>query len=943
MYCPGVSSTRTNYEHESESSDSSDSTFVSPATRTARMSSQENDHVPAGFENNGPQMSSTSSEGQGSTDSNCDPEVWDENGMHSSDSDDTNQAVDMHGETVSNLQYIVCLFLTFFQLCFHVSDKAVSYLLTFLSSLFTYLSSIVKDNTMLVLFSKSFPTTLYSLRKHLNLKGTYITYVVCPRCHKLYKESQCLLNIGGIETSFKCDHIEYPNHPKTAHRKKCGAELMKKIKIGQKYKLVPRKTYVYYSIVDSLQRLVSRPGFLEQCESWRKVSGNSANGILTDIYDGRLWKEWMIKDGIPFLELPGNLLFMLNIDWFQPFEHTQYSVGVIYIVIQNLPRAIRFKLENVIIVSTIPGPKEPNSYQLNFYLEPLVDELLKLWKGVKLSTPHSVISSNILRAALSYISSDLPATRKLCGFYGYHATYGCSKCMKPFVCLNFGSGPDYSGFDRASWQPRTHDLHLLLATRARNAATRSARERHEQEAGVRYSELLKLPYLDIVRCHLVDPMHNLFLGTSKRMLSIWKEKDLLNNNMFVTLQERMDSINPPALMGRIPSKIASGFAGFTAEQFMLWTTLFSPFVLIDILPDNHFTLWSKFSRACALLCRPYIHTNDVEEADKLLLEFCVGFEQLYGREACTPNLHMHCHLRDCILDVGPLYSFWCFSFERYNGILENMKKTWNAPERQLIHKFCNLQNLAGVSIPANSPHELVQCFSQVKECRMALPDPAINNQVVLEYEQNIFCSPSEISTIKHTFHYPFPPGKEKFMMEIDRELLKEMYNAIYGEDHIDHVPLRYTHYNQIRIFDQMFTSEASRTTRSSVIIAVWPYLSGILTSQMPTRENVRVGLVQHYMLHIPILKSQVESNNSIVEPKEHLLAYIHWYQDHPKKFMLNNGIVISATIAEQVTAASYMPVSRIISRCAVVSSTFQFDYGTDRVYVAIPLRRDMLF
>ena len=95
---------------------------------------------------------------------------------------------------------------------------------------------------------------------------------------------------------------------------------------------------------------------------------NSANGILTDIYDGRLWKEWMIKDGIPFLELPGNLLFMLNIDWFQPFEHTQYSVGVIYIVIQNLPRAIRFKLENVIIVSTIPGPKRTKQLSIEFLL-----------------------------------------------------------------------------------------------------------------------------------------------------------------------------------------------------------------------------------------------------------------------------------------------------------------------------------------------------------------------------------------------------------------------------------------------------------------------------------------------------------------------------------------------------------------------------------------------
>lgn len=32
----------------------------------------------------------------------------------------------------------------------------------------------------------------------------------------------------------------------------------------------------------------------------------------------------------------------------------------------------------------------------------------------------------------------------------------------------------------------------------------------QHEAGVRYSELLRLPYFDIVRFHLVDPMHNLF-------------------------------------------------------------------------------------------------------------------------------------------------------------------------------------------------------------------------------------------------------------------------------------------------------------------------------------------------------------------------------------------------------------------------------------------------
>ena len=32
-------------------------------------------------------------------------------------------------------------------------------------------------------------------------------------------------------------------------------------------------------------------------------------------------------------------------------------------------------------------------------------------------------------------------------------------------------------------------------------------------------------------------------------------------------------------------------------------------------------------------------------------------------------MHLHTHITDCILDYGPVYSFWLYSFERYNGIL----------------------------------------------------------------------------------------------------------------------------------------------------------------------------------------------------------------------------------------------------------------------------------
>lgn len=50
---------------------------------------------------------------------------------------------------------------------------------------------------------------------------------------------------------------------------------------------------------------------------------------------------------------------MLNVDWFRPYKHTTNSIGVIYLVILNLPHTLWFKPENIIIIGTIPEPNEP--------------------------------------------------------------------------------------------------------------------------------------------------------------------------------------------------------------------------------------------------------------------------------------------------------------------------------------------------------------------------------------------------------------------------------------------------------------------------------------------------------------------------------------------------------------------------------------------------------
>lgn len=59
---------------------------------------------------------------------------------------------------------------------------------------------------------------------------------------------------------------------------------------------------------------------------------------MIDVYDGKIWKEFMIIEKSLFLNYRNNYVLMLNLDWFQLFEYVKYFIGVIYVVILNLLR-----------------------------------------------------------------------------------------------------------------------------------------------------------------------------------------------------------------------------------------------------------------------------------------------------------------------------------------------------------------------------------------------------------------------------------------------------------------------------------------------------------------------------------------------------------------------------------------------------------------------------
>ncbi|KAI8481582.1 hypothetical protein Bbelb_406820 [Branchiostoma belcheri] len=66
---------------------------------------------------------------------------------------------------------------------------------------------------------------------------------------------------------------------------------------------------------------IPRPGFLESCEEWRQR--DTPQGMYTDVYDGKVWSAFQVVDGKPFLADRGNLAFMFNVDWFQPYKCTR--------------------------------------------------------------------------------------------------------------------------------------------------------------------------------------------------------------------------------------------------------------------------------------------------------------------------------------------------------------------------------------------------------------------------------------------------------------------------------------------------------------------------------------------------------------------------------------------------------------------------------------------
>ena len=800
----------------------------------------------------------------------------------------------------------VFAFLVLFQL-HHISERAALVLVSFVTILVQSLTDVIPP----------IPETIGQLKAWIgfdSLTEGLRMHSACQECHAIYP-------IPGPNT---CTQTNF--------RTTCGAQLLKTRLNGQRSQ-TPIKQYAYLPLEESLKRLFRRQDFESKIEEWRAVQYEI--GTFTDVYDGMRWRALRDSNRVPFVNAPRSLMLTLNVDWFSPFEGT-YSLGAIYLIVNNLPRAERYKTENVILVGVMPGPKEPSTYEMNHYLQPLVNDLLRLFNGVSMTT-HQHPNGTTVRAALFNIACDIPASRKVSGFTGHSSTRACNKCTRQFTCFEGTTKLDYSGHTLG--EQHTKIMNARAAEQWLQAPSNAARQRLERDTGTRWSEVHRLQYFDPVRDTVIDPMHNLFLGTASKMVEIWTANDLLTTADRTTMQKLADGIVVPPDFPVLSRKIQAKFAFMTADDWKAWCLIYSPFVLRGVLPTAQYHHWLLFVSACRLLARTVITYIEIDEAHTLLEKFVRQCAQLYGNQSITPNMHLHLHLKRAVQNFGPIYGFWLFNFEQYNRFMKHANTNQkDAFELTFVKRFVEKTgaldfvsyDLAPRLAGLDSQRGLLLRIAGQSRQQHTQTNGAFFNPVVFgDYSRNVHDTPSGSQPLPPDTFASMLGGKSALLQGPLYNFLLQHYRNHYATVSPIHNIVPGHHicrqeiekFRTIDIYGQKYRSAIACSLRGSYIQALFEKNGAIVAW---------TGQVQYYFSH-ELLIDWVRV--------KHFFAYVRWYRTAGATQRFQQAGLeewIGQFMADDLDCI--LPVHRILSQVAIVAYGSQRSSTSARI-VVIPLVR----
>ena len=215
-----------------------------------------------------------------------------------------------------------------------------------------------------------------------------------------------------------------------------------------------------------------------------------------------------------------------------------------------------------------------------------------------------------------------------------------------------------------------------------------------------------------------------------------------------------------------------------------------------------------------IFCKSATTKTELDIVDGLILQFCMSVETLYGKDAITQNMHMHNHLKEVILDHGPVTSFWCFSFERFSGILGSITTNKRSVELQIMRKFI-----------LRFPKDIKLQFKG--DFKFRSPDVSPSDWLTI-YEFSYIATnvPLRGINLLNKSEISVSPCYKLVSFDTDDlKLLTAVYKVLYLEGRIEASQLTETIYKfgSFKIWLPTYGSKIqTRGIRSAKILAFWP-------------------------------------------------------------------------------------------------------------------------
>lgn len=553
--------------------------------------------------------------------------------------------------------------------------------------------------------------TVYSVTKTVNsrLGCHFYEFIVCNECHRCWHKSQIRHKSQGCTCA---------GHPK-----------LYELREGRYY---PKRAFYYQYVKERLQEMFLRDSFRDSINHFRN---RKQKRVMTDLYDGKVWKRLCSPGGL--LHSHDNLAFIINYDNYNPFNKQMYSMGAIYLTIANLPRKLRYKRENMVLVGLIYGPTEVKG-SINSYIAPLVEELRELERGVTVTMADG--TQKAIRATILAFCCDVPGLRKLVQWGGHSSNFGCHLCMKRarIVCDNSEVDSDKSEESESceesennadssesekdgeeekpkkrrrakrrprTWAgteintPRTNDESRAQARAWRDARTKAQKNRLFQSNGVKYYPFFDLAGFDIVESSVIDQMHQLFLGVSKHCLRLVMSTYISSKALASKIDKRIDFVAKflPSYMPSIPSPFSEKFHLMKADQIRVFVFVYSTAVFYDTLPSDVFFCWANMVAALSMFSARTVSESLISLGGQTYLEFLVMFTEIFGEKNVPINFHLVTHIPDMLRNFGPMTGWACCVFERLNKMSKAIQTNKKNIEKQYMRDWVLRQCVADVS------------------------------------------------------------------------------------------------------------------------------------------------------------------------------------------------------------------------------------------------------